>query len=283
MQIAVLVQAHKYPQQIQRMLRPFRQHSSFDIFVNIDKKQDITPFQEAISEASFIRKRVPIYWSNLSQVQGMLNSWEEIIAGGKQYDYHIFMSGQDYLLQPVEKILNLLESNKGREYIECEPMGSDGLDWDIRYKKYYYTHKSPLFQRLARYVQKLSPSTRKYPIFKQQFGGAAWLMLTNEAVTYLLNFCREHPKFVDFHKHTWCPDEFLFHTILMNSPFKDKIHQNNYWYMEWFNQIYNPKILRTWDYAKIISSNKLFARKFDETVDSEIMDMIDNFRGGNKS
>ncbi|MDR2517239.1 MAG: hypothetical protein LBC88_07655, partial [Spirochaetaceae bacterium] len=34
------------------------------------------------------------------------------------------------------------------------------------------------------------------------------------------------------------------------------------------------RILRTEDYAEIIESGNLFARKFDETVDNKIIDMI---------
>jgi hypothetical protein len=38
----------------------------------------------------------------------------------------------------------------------------------------------------------------------------------------------------------------------------------------------SPAILRKADFARLVSSPKLFARKFDATVDAEVLDLIDS-------
>ena len=45
-------------------------------------------------------------------------------------------------------------------------------------------------------------------------------------------------------------------------------------YVNWTDGPEYPKTLRLEDYAKIMNSNKLFARKFDETIDKEIIEKI---------
>ena len=108
-------------------------------------------------------------------------------------------------------------------------------------------------------------------------------MLTQDTIQYVLDFCAQNPDFVKFHKYTHCPDEFFFQTILMNSPIKERIVHNNYWYLDWFNHTNNPKTLKLGDFDKIIHSNKFFARKFDHQVCSAVMDKIDQYREAGKT
>ncbi|GAB5472921.1 MAG: beta-1,6-N-acetylglucosaminyltransferase [Maribacter sp.] len=275
MNLVVLVQAHKYPEQIDRMLRPFYAFDTIDIYVNIDSKTNIEPFEKILGQhVTFIENRVPIYWSNISQVQGMLNSFAEIKS--KVYDYLIFMSGQDYVLSPVRQIISFLEKNSGKEFIEWEEISSKGLNWQVRYEKYHFTHLSPFRQKLGRLMRQLPLPKRRYPKFENLYGGGAWFMLTKSAIDYVSEFCIENPDFVHFHKYVHCPDEQFFQTILMNSSFKERIVNNNFWYIDWFSQSNNPKIIESAHFDRLVYSNKFFARKFDYKVDEKIMDLIDN-------
>lgn len=79
---------------------------------------------------------------------------------------------------------------------------------------------------------------------------------------------------------TVCMDEIIFQTLICNSPFKKNIVNDNYRYIDWSdhskgNNKGNPNLLLTKDYNKIINSNKFFARKFDNEVDENILNMID--------
>ena len=72
------------------------------------------------------------------------------------------------------------------------------------------------------------------------------------------------------------PDEIFFQTILLNSPFQRMAVNDNLRYIEWPNpDSGSPVILCKGDFGKLISSPKLFARKFDVTVDADVLDLID--------
>ena len=58
---------------------------------------------------------------------------------------------------------------------------------------------------------------RKHHIFR----GWAHFALTHEAVKYVLDFSRIHPKFNEKFRSVYAPDESYFHTIIYNSKFVD--------------------------------------------------------------
>ena len=78
-----------------------------------------------------------------------------------------------------------------------------------------------------------------------------------------------------FHFH-WGPDEFLIPTIVMNSPFRDSIINDNFYYIDWSRGGSNPKTLTAEDFDKLMSSDKLMARKFDTQTDAKILDLLDH-------
>ena len=92
-------------------------------------------------------------------------------------------------------------------------------------------------------------------------------------VSYALNFLDKNPSVKSFFKRTFAPNEMIWHTILMNSPLKDRIVNDNLRYVDFIRS--HPRILTKEDYAMLRDSGKLFARKFDPDVDGEILDMID--------
>ena len=68
----------------------------------------------------------------------------------------------------------------------------------------------------------------------------------------------------------------MFQTIIMNSPFKDKVVNDNLRYIVWPSAFDSSPInVVKSDFPKLKTSPQLFARKFDMTMDCEVMDMID--------
>lgn len=73
----------------------------------------------------------------------------------------------------------------------------------------------------------------------------------------------------------WGPDEFLFNSLIMNSPFRSNISEKkNLRYIDWSEGNASPKVLKMEDFEKVINSNCFIARKFDENVDKEIIEKI---------
>ena len=80
--------------------------------------------------------------------------------------------------------------------------------------------------------------------------------------------------FLRFFRHVDVPDECIFHTILVNSPLRESLVNDDLRYVDW-TRTPLPAILGVQDLDALARSSKLFARKFDQRVDAEILDLID--------
>lgn len=119
---------------------------------------------------------------------------------------------------------------------------------------------------------------RKYPIRNLQFYyGPSWVCLSREFVEWMLNYINLHPEFISYLQHSLNPDESIFQTLLMNSPFAST-RRNYLHYVDWSDRIGKPRnspnTLVLKDYEQIKKSGYLMARKFDITVDRNIVEKL---------
>lgn len=106
----------------------------------------------------------------------------------------------------------------------------------------------------------------KYPVIKK---GANWCSLTQEAVALLLKSKR------DIKKMTWltnCSDEMYKQIVLLNSNLP--CINDDLRFVDWKDMIHHPHIITMRHWANIRNSHKLFARKFDQNIDNEIIDKV---------
>jgi hypothetical protein len=94
----------------------------------------------------------------------------------------------------------------------------------------------------------------------------------------VVDFARANPRFVRFFEHVLHPDEIFFHTILMNSPLRETIVDDHLRYIDWSRDP-GPATLGVSDLDELVRSSRLFARKFDVTVDETILDLLDEHFG----
>ena len=71
-------------------------------------------------------------------------------------------------------------------------------------------------------------------------------------------------------------DELFIQTIIAdNKEITERLYDNNKRKIKWLTgKQAHPYVWRKSDFKEIIQSNKFFARKFDENVDRNIIDMI---------
>ncbi len=102
------------------------------------------------------------------------------------------------------------------------------------------------------------------------YWGANWFSITNNAAEYVVS---QETKIISvFGRWTRCADELFLQTVLMNSQFKNMITGDNLRYVR-----FNGSRPYTWqlkDENELFSSGKLFARKFNEKIDEEIINRI---------
>ena len=278
MRMAHLIMAYKDPAQIERLVRALR-HEGFDFYIHVDKKIAIKDFEylAAIENVFFVTERIKVNWAGYSFTQSILNCVEEILQV-KPYDFINLLSGQDYPIKPTPIIHDFFKNNIGKSFIAYDDPDSKWWQNAIhRIEKYHLTNFDFKGRFRIEWLMNLILPKRKLPLPYTLFGGecATWWTISTECAQYLVNFVKVHRRLQRFTFFTWAPDEFLIPTILMNSPYKNSIVNNNYRYIDWSLGGSNPKILTEKDFQALFKSKMLIARKFDIKVDQTILDSLD--------
>ena len=128
--------------------------------------------------------------------------------------------------------------------------------------------------RLGKRIIK-TPIRRQLPGKLKPFAGSAYWCLTKACASYIHTFIKNNHRFTTFFRKTGNSDEVFFQTIVMNSPFSDKIIDSDLTYTDWLPNSPSPKILNRADIKDVISSSCWFARKFDAMIDSDVLDLLD--------
>jgi hypothetical protein len=118
------------------------------------------------------------------------------------------------------------------------------------------------------------PLRRRIPGGLHPYGGSAYWCLEKTLVHFVHGYLRQNPDYVRFFEHVFVPDELFFQTIIMNSELRDTVENDDLRYLDWSREP-APAVLTRGDLPALLESGQLFARKFDETVDSDVLDALD--------
>lgn len=277
MKIAHLILTYTNPHQTERMIKAMY-HPDFDFYIHVDKKINIIPhlFLEKHPNVYFIENREEVRWAGYNTVKATFNCIYEIVNSGKEYAFINFLSGQDYPLKPADELMSFFEDNIGREFLSYKDYVNDwteGLYRVGRFSLVNYRFKGK--HRLEGMIGKLF-AKRQIPYGMHPYGDSMFWMLSPEAAKYVADTVTKDKKLTYYFKHTWGGDEFIFQTILLNSPFKDKVVNNNFRYIDWSAGGAHPKVFGKEDFEALHKSGMLFARKFNDAHDKEIFDLLDN-------
>lgn len=281
LKICFLILAHKNPSQLITFVNAL-DCKNFSFFIHINKDSNIMNHKslEKLKNKEnvfFIEERKKIAWGGYSIVEVSLLLLKEALKNNKN-DYISLHSGQDLPIKNKDEIIDYLNLNHGREFIEFWKIpkvgwgAENGLE---RIENYWFTDKYG-FDDSLKMVQKQKKLNIKRKYFRniQPYGGSTWWTITRECGEYIIDYVNQNKTFCDYYKYTLLPDEGFFQTIILNSHFKDKVINNNLRHIEWEEWQSHPNIFREYDYNKLISSDRLFARKFDIDVDNKIIEMI---------
>ncbi len=286
MKAAFLIMAYKDPLQIERLIDSLARDGS-DFYIHLDKKIDISAFSY-LSETDnihFIQRRIKVNWGGYGLTAAILSSFREILDKGIPYEFVSVMSGQDYPISPVDCFYSFLENNTGKNFIYYKDPGEEWWSHAVtRVNKYHMTN----FGFRGRYciqfmINRILPK-RKFPLPYRLYGGpcATFMTLGLDCVKYITEFMESNNRIRRFSQYTWGTDEFLITTLIMNSPFKDSVINNNLYYIDWSGGGSNPKIFTIGDFEDLRTSGKFLARKFDLRVDAAVLDKLDQANQANR-
>ncbi len=130
---------------------------------------------------------------------------------------------------------------------------------------------------LNQLMNKLKPR-REFPLGFKPYGGAQWWCLHSDCLAYIDYFVKSHKSFVRFFKTTRIPDELFFHTMVMNSYYRERIVNQKLTYVDW-NGVPAPKVLDESDLDALKGLSAFFARKIDLEKTPNLINVInDSFR-----
>jgi hypothetical protein len=297
--IAYIILAHRYPQQLIRLVNTLYTPSSM-FLIHIDKKTDNPQYREMTSGLEHLPnliflKRNNCHWGNFGHVRATLTGLTRLVEDQMDFDYCLLLTGQDYPIKSNSYIETFLSNAHERDFVEyCtwpQEWWPDTVDL-IRIRRWHFGgiyydgdpirvhfRSNKLWKKAIigtlYWSANLMLSERRIPGHLEVFGGSSYWCLSNKSAKLVHSFVNDNPKFLNLYKYAFTPDETMFQTILLNSSLSHNIINDNLRLIDWSGEIERPRIWRKHDIDTIRKSNAIIARKFDATVDSEILDLID--------
>ena len=283
MKHAYLILAHNNFYTLKVLLKLLDNENN-DIYIHIDKKTRNVPKEEILSvvQKSNLHWVTPIktYWGHSSLVNAELKLIKTAILN-VEYEYLHLISGVDLPLKKQSEIHKFFEDNKGKEFVGFSNLKNN---YEDRVKYYYWLQKyeknSKIIAKLQEILTKFQKILKVNRLKNSNINiqkGCQWVSITGDFAKYII---KQEKWIQKFFANTNCSDELLMQTILINSPFAKNIYNKNDEYKSCLREIDwergSPYVWKKEDKDILLSSNNIFARKFDENVDKEIMKIIMN-------
>jgi hypothetical protein len=270
--VAYVVSAYKLPAQLERLLRRLA-GPGVSFTVHVDRKTRRAVYREMVArtrdlDVEFL-PRHRSHWGAFGHVRATLKGIDRLVADGVPFDYAVLLTGQDYPLRAPAAIADFLGAARGRSFMNHWPLpyagwGSRGgfdrvEDWHvITYRRLHLA----------------LPLRRELPHGMEPYGGSPYWCLSRRLVDFVHGFVHANPDYVRFFEHVFVPDELFFQTIVMNSPLRDSVENDNLRFIDWSREP-APVVFTKDDLQRLVAAPELFARKFDETIDADILDLLD--------
>lgn len=215
-----------------------------------------------------------ITYAAWSMVQAELDAIRYLLNLDKAWTHFINLSGQDMPLVTQQKLYDFLDANSNSNYILYQPTLESGKR--NQYNGYFIED----FGQLKRLGDR-KPFENYFVPEITPYEGSQWKILTRSVteftVTSKLSF-----EMQEYFKYVLIPDEHFFPTLILNSHFKDTVICKNlrFYIMERRETGFQgPTALTMQNVIELFNSEALFARKFDDAIDKEIIQFVENSLG----
>jgi hypothetical protein len=291
--LAYVVLAHTLPEQLARLVARL-DHPDDLVLVHVDAKEAAGPFERALEplietgRVRLVEERVACHWGGPGHLLATLGAAQEALDSGHDFCHLVLLTGQDYPIRPTEEIREFFARQPERSFLswslgtgqeldDTARPGNERWHWNGSLGRLVQRHyklagrKLPLALPPDRLRHRLP--ARRLPEGLTPAQGLAYWSLTREAVAYCLEHARTRPDVGRFLRRSLVSDEFYFQMVLLSSPLADTLVNEDLRYLNWDG--WHPRTITMDDLEPMLSSRKLFARKFDTTVDGAVMDVLD--------
>jgi hypothetical protein len=279
--IAYLILAHRHFDQLALLTRVLKEDWN-EIFIHVDARAAFNEreFKAMLGGTSvhLVAPRREVHWAGASIVDATVNLIRCQRHVAPSCERIVLLSGQDLPLVPNKQIHSFFSNNSHAEYLEYQrfpvpwwPYGG----WD-RLRTYSFPHRlSPSWNRALRVIQMLTPFRRRNFRGITPFGSTQWFNITREAADEVLDWV-DNTDILRQIRYSYGADEIFFATVLLNSRLASTCVNNSLRYMNWGANRSGPRIVTSADLDKVFDQPgiSLFARKFDPSVNPEVIERV---------
>lgn len=281
--IAYLLLVHKCPEQVNQYINQLLNYGDCDVYVHVDMKQRKIAEQIIKNERVIVCSVYDVRWGSFEIVKAAYYLMGLAAKSGRQYTHMCLGSGQDlivrkglyeYLGKKPDKIFIRIE---GKVLDRSRAASRFKVCWPkklmIRNDMHPFRFIRIGIQLLCRIGIVLFPNKVRLKKSVFFYEGRTWFIVPANVAEYILKYIENNPDYVDFWKNSLASDLLFFQTIIMNSPYRDKI-EDELMYVNFgktFRAMNHPVTVQISDDKKIQSGTFFLARKFEwdekETID----------------
>ncbi len=300
MRVCYFLQTHGLAAQIERLVQTLRRGSP-DSLILIGHDDSASRLDDRrVGAARVLHSPGPHRRGHFSAIEPYLTAIEHLRTNSLDFDWLVYLSGQDYPTQPLATSEAFLARTPYDGFLTYWDVHSPSGGWGRSrrgVRRYLYRYRAvPGWARstlrrvapLVNDVQSLVHVHRTYGVrvgvrarstpFEDSlvcYAGSAWSTLSRRCVEFLAESVRARPDLVEYYRHTVSPEESLVQTLLVNST-RFALAKDNLRYIDFTGASDGrPRTLTVADYETITRPRYHFARKFDLGRDAAVLNLLD--------
>ncbi|XP_074870794.1 xylosyltransferase 2 isoform X2 [Carettochelys insculpta] len=292
--------------QLKRLIKAVYHQQHF-FYVHVDKRsnylhREVVQLAQRYPNIRVTPWRMVTIWGGASLLKMYLRSMSDLLeATDWPWDYFINLSATDYPTRTNEELVMFLSKYRDKNFLK-----SHGRD-NARFIKKQGLDR--LFHECDSHMWRLGE--RQIPEGIVVDGGSDWFALTRSFVEYVV-YTEDQlvSQLRQFYTYTLLPAESFFHTILENSHACETLVDNNLRVTNWNRKLgckcqykhivdwcgCSPNDFKPQDFLRLqplpmpsgmpvslqqLSRPTFFARKFESTVNQEVLEILDSHLYGN--
>ena len=288
---AYLILAHKNFGQLRKLIELLDDPRN-DIFVHVDAKaknfrQESLDGTTRHSRLIVLPQRLKVNWGGVSIMRSELALLKKATSES-EYAYYHLLSGMDMPIKTQDEIHAFFNEHKGYEFINLWEFKKSTRS-RFRYFTIFPEGEGKFRTRIINNIFKGLQMAVGFRINRNidfRFG-SQWFSITDSLARYVV----EKENWLEkVFRHTSTCDEIFLPTLVAESPFSNRLYvpaavknqkevnMANMRFIDWTRgeSVRHPWVFRAGDMSLLESVPHLWARKFDETVDNNIINMIYN-------
>lgn len=271
--IAYLILVHRYPEQFKRLFKAIYHPDNYYL-IHVDKRSG-TVLQKTVQDflldfpnASMMSSKNAL-WGGYSLIDAELRGIQQLLKMGLDWEFFINLSGQDFPLKSQVHIKKFLQKNRGKDFMKVVNQAEFRFDTLYRIENFCFEFGNKILRTFFKrsYLRDVTP-----------YIGNQWVILSRKFCEFV-SYDAEVKRFKKFYRNTFIPDEGFFQTVIMNTSYKAKIVNDDKRIIDWVplgTIKLRPRDFTSKDAKFLLASQGLFARKFDESVDGNILTILES-------